>query len=154
MNTDTASVAIERNAEAVFKFMSDPNKMDLWSFGSWRISVDGDGLVHGRSIFDGSAACVRIEPDAQNRLIDYWVGTNSENLAPRIFVRITPSEVIGSSTLNCILSMVSFRTETMSDDRWHRLVTAHAFEVQLIKSLLENDFDHRKMTSSGTTQTS
>ena len=154
MNTDTASVAIERNAEAVFKFMSDPNKMDLWSFGSWRISVDGDGLVHGRSIFDGSAACVRIEPDAQNRLIDYWVGTNSENLAPRIFVRITPSEVIGSSTLNCILSMVSFRTETMSDDRWHRLVTAHAFEVQLIKSLLENDFDHRKMPSSGVTQAS
>jgi hypothetical protein len=50
--------------------------------------------------------------------------------------------------------MVSFRTEAMSDDRWHRLVTAHAFEVQLIKSLLENNFDHREMTSSGTTQTS
>ena len=154
MNTDTASVTIERNAEAVFKFMSDPNKMDLWSFGTWRISVDDDGLVHGRSIFDGSIACVRIESNAQNRLIDYWVGANSEKLAPRIFVRITPGEVTGSSTLNCILSMVSFRTEAMSDDRWHRLVTAHAFEVQLIKSLLENDFDHREMTSSGTTQTS
>jgi hypothetical protein len=33
-------------------------------------------------------------------------------------------------------------------------VTAHAFEVQLIKSLLENDFDHRKMPSSGATQAS
>ena len=147
MNTDTASVTIERSAEAVFKFMSDPNKMDLWSFGTWRISVDDDGLVHGRSIFDGSTACVRIESNAQNRLIDYWVGTNAENLAPRIFVRITPGEVTGSSTLNCILSMVSFRTEAMSDDRWHRLVTAHALEVQLIKSVLENEFDHRKFSS-------
>ena len=154
MNTDTASVTIERNAEAVFKFMSDPNKMDLWSFGTWRISVGGDGLVHGRSIFDGSAACVRIEPDAQNRLIDYCIGTTPENLEPRIFVRVTPGEVTGSSALNCILSMVAFRTEAMSDDRWHRLVTAHAFEVQLIKSLLENNFDHREMTSSATTQTS
>ena len=154
MNTDTASVAIERNAEAVFKFMSDPNKMDLWSFGSWRISVEGDGLVHGRSIFDGSTACVRIETDAQNRLIDYCIGTTPENLEPRIFVRVTPGEVTGSSALNCILSMVAFRTEAMSDDRWHRLVTAHAFEVQLIKSLLENDFDHRKMPSSGATQAS
>ena len=154
MNTDTASVAIERNAEAVFKFMADPNKMDLWSFGSWRISVDGYGLVHGRSIFDGSTACVRIEPDAQNRLIDYCIGTTPENLEPRIFVRVTPGEVTGSSALNCILSMVAFRTEAMSDDRWHRLVTAHAFEVQLIKSLLENDFDHRKMPSSGATQAS
>ena len=151
MNTDSVSVVIERNAETVFKFMSDPNKMDLWSFGTWRINVDSDGLVHGCSIFDGSTACVRIESNAQNRLIDYWVGTDSENLAPRIFVRITPSEVIGSSTLNCILLMVSFRTAAMSDDRWHKLVTAHAFEVQLIKSLLENDFDHREMTSGGTT---
>jgi hypothetical protein len=50
--------------------------------------------------------------------------------------------------------MVAFRTEGMSDDRWNRLVTAHAFEVQLIKSLLENDFDHRNMPSSGTTQAS
>ena len=147
MNTDTASVTIERSAEAVFKFMSDPEKMDLWSFGTWRISVDDNGLVHGRSIFDGSTACVRIEPNAQNRLIDYWVGANSENLAPRIFVRITPGEVTGSSTLNCIWSMVSFRTEAMSDDRWHRLVTAHALEVQLIKSVLENEFDHRKFSS-------
>ena len=154
MNTDTASVAIERNAEAVFTFMSDPNKMDLWSFGSWRISVDGDGLVHGRSIFDGSTACVRIESNAQNRLIDYCIGTTPENLEPRIFVRVTPGEVTGSSALNCILSMVAFRTEAMSDDRWHRLVTAHAFEVQLIKSLLENDFDHRKMPPSGATQAS
>jgi len=151
MNTDSVSVVIERNAEAVFKFMSDPNKMDLWSFGTWRINVDSDGLVYGRSIFDGSTACVRIESNEQNRLIDYWVGTDSENLAPRIFVRITPSEVIGSSTLNCILLMVSFRTAAMSDDRWHKLVTAHAFEVQLIKSLLESDFDHREMTSSGAT---
>ena len=143
MNTDTASITIERSAEAVFEFMSNSNKMDLWSFGTWRINVDSDGLVHGRSIFDGSTACVRIESNAQIRLIDYWVGTNSENLAPRIFVRITPGNVTGSSALNCILSMVSFRTEGMSDDRWHRLVTAHAFEVQLIKSLLENDFDHR-----------
>ena len=147
MNTDTASVTIERSAEAVIKFMSDPEKMDLWSFGTWRISVDDNGLVHGRSIFDGSTACVRIEPNAQNRLIDYWVGANSETLAPRIFVRITPGEVTGSSTLNCILSMVSFRTEAMSDDRWHRLVTAHALEVQLIKSVLENEFDHRKFSS-------
>ena len=154
MNTDTASVTIERNAEAVFKFMSDPNKMDLWSFGSWRISVDGDGLVHGRSIFDGSTACVRIEPDAQSQLIDYCIGTTPENLEPRIFIRVTPGEVTESSALNCILSMVAFRTEAMSDDRWHRLVTAHAFEVQLIKSLLENDFDHRKMPSSGATQAS
>ena len=56
MSTDTASVTIDRSAAAVFKFMSDPNKMDLWSFGTWRISVDDDGRVHGRSILDGSIA--------------------------------------------------------------------------------------------------
>ena len=46
------------------------------------------------------------------------------------------------------MSMIAFRNESMNDERWHRLVTAHAFEVQLIKSVLENDFDHRKFCSS------
>ena len=96
MNTDIASIAIEQNAETVFNFMSDPNNMDLWSFGTWRIKVNNDGLVHGRSIFDGSAAFVRIQPTERNYLIDYWVGSDSEHLVPRIFVRITSGEVIGS----------------------------------------------------------
>ena len=151
MNTDIASIAIERNAETVFNFMSDPNNMDLWSFGTWRIKVNNDGLVHGRSIFDGSAAFVRIQPNERNYLIDYWVGSDSKHLVPRIFVRITPGEVTGSAKQNCVLSMVAFRSEDMNDDRWHRLVTAHAFEVQLIKSLLENDFDHRKDLSGDNT---
>ena len=151
MNTDIASIAIERNAETVFNFMSDPNNMDLWSFGTWRIKVNNDGLVHGRSIFDGSAAFVRIQPNERNYLIDYWVGSDSKRLVPRIFVRITSGEVTGSAKQNCVLSMVAFRSEDMNDDRWHRLVTAHAFEVQLIKSLLENDFDHRKILSGDNT---
>ena len=151
MNTDIASIAIERNAETVFNFMSDPNNMDLWSFGTWRIKVNNDGLVHGRSIFDGSAAFVRIQPNERNYLIDYWVGSDSKHLVPRIFVRITSGEVTGSAKQNCVLSMVAFRSEDMNDDRWHRLVTAHAFEVQLIKSLLENDFDHRKDLSGDNT---
>ena len=151
MNTDIASIAIERNAETVFNFMSDPNNMDLWSFGTWRIKVNNDGLVHGRSIFDGSAAFVRIQPNERNYLIDYWVGSDSKRLVPRIFVRITSGEVTGSAKQNCVLSMVAFRSEDMNDDRWHRLVTSHAFEVQLIKSLLENDFDHRKDLSGDNT---
>ena len=44
MNTDTASVAIERNAEAVFKFMSDPNKMDLWSLAAGGLAWVAMGL--------------------------------------------------------------------------------------------------------------
>ena len=147
MNTDIASITIERNVETVFNFMSDPNNMDLWSFGTWRIKVNNDGLVHGRSIFDGSAAFVRIQPNERNYLIDYWVGSDSKRLVPRIFVRITSGEVTGSATQDCIMSMIALRNEDMNDERWDRLVTAHAFEVQLIKSVLENDFDHRKFSS-------
>ena len=147
MNTDIASIVINRHAKTVFKFMSDPNNMDLWSFGTWRIKVDNEGLVHGQSIFDGSTTFVRIQPNEQNYLIDYWVGSDSKRLVPRIFVRITSGEVTGSATQNCVMSMIAFRNESMNDERWHRLVTAHAFEVQLIKSVLENDFDHRKFCS-------
>ena len=48
---DTTSVRIDRPAEEVFAFMTDPGKMDLWSFGTWRVSVKSDGLVVGTAIY-------------------------------------------------------------------------------------------------------
>lgn len=149
MNAGTASVSIGRPAETVFEFMSDPEKMDLWSFGTWRVSVQDDGLVIGRSIYDGSTVFVRIQADRQKLLIDYAVGSSRASLEPRIFVRVTPGTVTGASPQTCVLSMVAFQTEGMDDGRWQKLLTAHAFEVELIKSLLENDFDHRTLPPSG-----
>lgn len=143
MITDIASVHIACSVETVFAFMSDPTRMDQWSFGTWRIKVAPDGLVHGTSIMDGAPICVRIKANPAQGLIDYLIGPSAEALVPRIYVRIVPSSSAGGAADQSILMMVAMRGDTMTDARWRGLKNAHAFEVGLIKSALETGYDHR-----------
>ncbi len=145
---DMASVRIDRPAEEVFAFMTDPGKMDLWSFGTWRVSVKSDGLVVGTAIYDGAQVFVRIEPHPARLLVDYQVGSAADNLQPRISVRVTPGTVIGAPRDSCLLTMTALRVDGMDDTRWSRLTQAHALEVELIRSLVETGFDHRALPPS------
>ena len=143
MICDTASTRIECSAKLAFDFMSAPENMSLWSFGTWRARVEADGLVRGTSIKDGSPVCVRIVPDRATHLIDYHVGSDPDVLVPRIFVRIAQGSVLGGTDAQCLLMMTALRDEDMSNARWDALKRAHAFEVDLIKAALETGYDHR-----------
>lgn len=143
MTCDTATARIECSATAAFDFMSAPETMSLWSFGTWRAEVEADGLVRGTSIKDGSPVCVRIVPDRDAFLIDYHVGPDPDLLVPRIFVRIAKGSSFGGTDAQCLLMMTALRDEDMSNARWDALKRAHAFEVDLIKAALETGYDHR-----------
>ena len=109
--------------------------------GTRGVAEGRDGLVTGTEIDDGEQVLVRIENHPERLLIDYQVGPSADDLQPRIFVRITPGAVIGASGDCCLLTMTALRTDGMDDVRWKRLTTAHALEVELIKSTLETGFD-------------
>lgn len=143
MNTDTADIKINRPADEVFAFMADPANLDLWSFGTWRISLEDSGLVRGTSIMNGAPICVKIVAHGAQRLIDYHVGPSEDDLTPRIFVRVIPGGAMGGSADMSVLMMVALRGDGMDDDRWQGLRDSHAFEVRLIKSLIETGYDHR-----------
>jgi len=142
---DVATAVIARPARAVFDFMADPHRLDLWSFGTWRVEVTPDGLVKGTAIYDGSHTYVRIDPDPDRLLVDYAVGSTPDALSPRIYVRITPGETLGLDAGQSMLSIVALRTAGMDDTRWQGLTTAHAFEAGLIRAILESGFDHRTL---------
>ncbi len=144
---DVASVVIEKPATEVFAFMADPHRLDLWSFGTWRVAVQEDGLVVGTAIYDGSHTYVRIDADQDRLVIDYAVGKDPNALSPRIFVRVTPGATVGIEPDHALLSIVGLRSAEMDDEQWQRLRAAHAFEVGLIKSILESGFDHRTLRS-------
>ncbi len=142
---DVATAVIEKPARAVFDFLADPHRLDLWSFGTWRVEVAEDGLVKGTAIYDGSHTYVRIDPDPDRLLIDYAIGTAPDALAPRIYARVTPGGTVGIDPGHAMLSIVALRTADMDEERWQGLATAHAFEAGLIKALLESGFDHRTL---------
>lgn len=132
------SIAIARSAADVFAFMSDPQKLNRWSFGTWETDIAADGLVTGTSMFDGGKILVRIDADVERLSIDYHLGADPLKLVPRINVRVVPGPNLGLDGGTCVLTFIAWRAATMDDDRWRRLTASHEFEVVLIKSLLEN----------------
>lgn len=143
MSCDIVEARIACPVDKVFGFMSDPQKMDLWSFGTWKIDVARDGLVRGTSIMDGVPICVRIVPYADAGVIEYLIGATPDALVARIFARVVPASNAGGEAGHSILMMVALRDDAMEDTRWQGLKTAHAFEIGLIKAALESGYDHR-----------
>jgi hypothetical protein len=131
------SIVVNRAADAVFRFLSDAREIHRWSFGTWETRIGADGLVEGKSLFDGSTAYVRIDADPARRSIDYHVGAEPERMAPRILARVVPGSALGLADDSCVLTLVAWRSTTMDDDRWRRLTASHELEAVLIKSLLE-----------------
>lgn len=131
------SVVVERSDRDVFAFMADAGKLDRWSFGTWRTEITPDGCVLGTSLFDCAKTYVRIDADPARLSIDYLLGSEPRKLAPRITARIVPGGTVGLAPSASVLSLIAWRTQSMDDNRWRRLVASHELEVLLIKSLLE-----------------
>ena len=135
------SATINAPAETVFAFMSDPAKMDRWSFGTWETVLHDDGLIEGRAIFDDARTFVRIDADYQRLSIDYHLGIERDALTPRISVRVVPGERLDLEPNQAALSFIAWRPASMSDERWRRLTASHEFEVVLLKSLIPADVE-------------
>jgi len=143
MTADTATIRIDAPAGEVFEFMADPGRLDLWSFGTWRTEIAANGLIRGRSLQTGAPIWLRITPHALLMLIDYHLGEEPDALSPRIYARVIPGPVTGHDPNTCALVLTALRGAAMDDDRWARLIRAHAFELDVIKALIETGHDHR-----------
>ncbi|MEM7045442.1 MAG: SRPBCC family protein [Pseudomonadota bacterium] len=133
------SITIDAPAEKVFSYMSDPAKLNRWSFGTWETVLQEDGVIEGKAIFDGARTFVRIDADPERLLIDYHLGTDRTALTPRISVRVVPGERLDLVSNQAILTFIAWRPASMGDDRWRRLTASHEFEVVLLKSLIPAD---------------
>jgi hypothetical protein len=77
------SIAVAASASAAFAFVSDPARLDRWSFGTWKTTLHDGGLVEGRAIFDDAVTWVRIDADPARLLVDYHLGARADALVPR-----------------------------------------------------------------------
>jgi len=133
------SIAIAAPAAAAFAFISDPARLDRWSFGTWKTTLHDGGLVEGRAIFDDAVTWVRIDADPARLLVDYHLGASAGALVPRISARVVPGERLGLPAASCVLTLTAWRGQAMGDERWRRLTAAHEFEIVLLKSLIERE---------------
>ena len=129
---DLSSIVIDCDIDTIYHFMSNVQKINLWSMGiEWDIETN-DTIIQGFSNYDESKSYLKLVTNYTIKKIDYWIGKEMNNLSPRIYVRITPTSDKNKNKL----MMVSFRTDDMDDERWSDLKELHQKELMKIKELL------------------
>lgn len=112
--------------------------MARWCLGLFETRDAGDGLVAGRSLFDGAEGVARIERDDVRGTITWWLGADPGALSPRIHAQVVPGPVLGHPPGTVLVSMWAYRPAGMDDARWARLAASHEAEIELIRAQLES----------------
>jgi hypothetical protein len=134
----SASIHIDGEAGRIFSLLSDGDLLGKWAFGSWgNVSIDG-GLFKGSSLFNGGDTYVRIVPNPSILQVDYLVGT-PDRLLPRIVARVVRGEQVGRDASSSLVTMLSWRTSGMDDERWRLTCSAHEAEVFRMKHVFETE---------------
>ena len=129
---DVTSINITGNIDTIYDFMQDMSKINLWSLGiKWK--DNNHEITKGISNYDDSISYLKITNKKYIKQITYWIGTDINNLNPRIYVYLIETDKI----YNNKLSMVAYRTQDMDNERWENLKESHKKEVKIIKKLIE-----------------
>ena len=129
---DVVSINITGDIDELYDFMQDMNKINEWSLGiKW--NNNGREIIEGISNYDDSISYLKITNKKDIKQITYSIGTDINNLVPRIYVYIIKTD---KNYINK-LSMVSYRTQDMDNERWENLKESHKKEVKIIKKLFE-----------------
>ncbi|MEJ8566129.1 hypothetical protein [Elongatibacter sediminis] len=137
----TCSCVVEAPAQVAFDYMSDGIRQGEWTFGSWdRRQVD-EHLFSGRSMFDDKETFIRIDADLESGVIRYAIGDDPKNLLSRNMARIVAGRDLGWPGERCLVTLMAWRAEFMSDDRWKQLCVSHETQMFIIKARIESNPD-------------
>lgn len=124
-------------AEHAFGYLAEPSRLGEWALGCWDAAEDSEGVVRGTSLFDGSRTFVRVDPDESRLIVDFEVGDEPAALVRRISARVVRGPELGAAASTSLVVVTAWRTASMDDERWRRLVVAHDAEVLLLRQRIE-----------------
>ena len=136
-NAHSASIAVDVSADVAFAFLADGMNQSYWALGSLERRALGDDLYVGTSMFDGQELYVRLRPNAELRLVDYFLGADPDSLQHLVESRVIPGEELGRAPGTCVVTNTHWRPEDMDADEWTLTYYLWKTEVYLIKGHLE-----------------
>ena len=110
--------------------------MARWNLGMRNCTEVETGLFTGESLFDGTKGWVRKIPQGDGSVVDSWVGSEPGKLTMRISLRVLASESLGYPPGGSIVTLTAWRPQSMTDERWERLIKVHDAEILLIQAQL------------------
>ena len=133
----SSSCRVKVNALVAFNYLSDGVAQGDWTLGSMNRRKIGDNLFGGISMFNQAELFIKIEADPEKLVIFYHVGMQPEKLQPRNVVRVVPGAVIDNNDDECVVTLLTWRSDNVDDDRWKLTCVSHETEMYIIKNRLE-----------------
>jgi len=131
----TGRLCVASVAQALTHLSTGPG-MAQWNLGLWNCREVEPGLFTGESLFDGAIGFARVQVDADRGLIEYRVGPNPAVLKPRIRASVVAGELLEHAVGTSVVTLETWRTAGMSDERWTSLMHLHETEIALIQAQL------------------
>ena len=131
------STRIDRPATRALAFLTDAHNLASWALTRGEVEILRSDLVKGVATGDGSDVYVRIHNPQASNAVYYHVGSNPDDLAPRIVVQVMAGEYLDGGADTCVVSMLAWRSAAWDDTRWQALVDAHEAEILQLKDLIE-----------------
>jgi hypothetical protein len=135
----TSSIAVAVPAEAAFGIMADGIAQGGWAWGSWQRREVEPGLFVGTSLFDGKETWVRLHVDRARLMVDYDVGRSRDKMQFRNAARVLPGPLLGRPESTAVITLMSWRLASQSDEAWQQTCAVHEAEMFLIRGLLERE---------------
>ena len=133
----TVSALIMTDADTIYKYLIDPLLLGKWSLGCFNTSLDQEtGLYLGHSLFNGNPSYVRIESKEDEKRIDFYLGKIKPEI-PRIVIKVHKGKDLGYPEISGLVTMIAWRTSSMTDYEWERLKKCHDTEILMIKEQIE-----------------
>ena len=133
----SSSIVVDVEPMQAFNYLSDGVAQGDWALGSMQRKRLEDDLYSGISIFTGDELFIRIDADSDKLIIYYHVGNSLDKLQPRNVVRILPGTVVDKSDECCLVTLLSWRSDSANDDKWKLTCVSHETEMFIIKNRLE-----------------
>ncbi len=80
---------------------------------------------------------MRLHADAKRLMVDYDVGRTPDKMQFRNAARVLPGALLGRDPGSCVVTLMSWRLASQTDEAWQQLCTVHEAEMYLIRGLLE-----------------
>ena len=110
-NAHSASIGVNVPADVAYAFLADGMNQSYWALGSMERRDLGDNLYVGTSMFNGKELYVRLRPNAELRLVDYFLGADPETCVHLVESRVVPGEELGRAAGTCVVTNTHWRPE-------------------------------------------
>lgn len=124
-------------AQEAMALLSTATGLARWNLGLWHTQEQSPGWLSGRSLFGGGRGLAQVQVDLARGCVDYRVGSDAQQLVPRIQARVQLGAELGYSDDSCVVTLMAWRSADMDDARWRRLCATHEVEIDMIRAELE-----------------